>query len=53
MEAYEIKCNLNLMDWDEVCKENKDFVKLSNERYLNIYWIENDEIQLNRLGLIA
>lgn len=53
VEAMEIKVpSLKMLNWDYICKNDKDYVKVSEDLYLNIRWLEDSELELHRQKLI-
>lgn len=53
VELMEIKVpSLDILNWVTICKNDDDYEKLCENKYLNIYALESDEIELKRLNLI-
>lgn len=40
------------LDWERICEKDEDYEELSGENYLNVYYLENDSLELKRLDLI-
>lgn len=54
VEAMEIRNlpSLHILDWDKICSEDNDYEELESGLYLNIYQLENNDLDLKRLNLI-
>lgn len=57
IEYMEIKASnldnlLEFLDWDRICQSDNDYAELGNGKYLNIYRLESDSLELKRLDLI-
>lgn len=53
IEAMEIKVpSIDILDWDKICQQDNDYEQIAKDKYLNIYRLENDSLELKRLDLI-
>lgn len=53
VEAMEIKVpNLEILDWNKICEIDNDYEALGGKKYLNIYELEQNDIELKRMNLI-
>lgn len=57
VEYMEIKATnldnlLEFLDWDRICQSDNDYEELENGKYLNVYSLESDSLELQRLNLI-
>lgn len=53
VELMEIRVpSINILDWNEICEQDNDYEQLGDGKYLNVYLLESDSLELKRLDLI-
>lgn len=52
VEVMEWKVDIDYLDQKRICEADDDYEYLSQNLYLNVYRLENDDIELKRLDLI-
>lgn len=53
VEVMEIKVpTIDILDWDRISEMDNDYKELGNGKFLNVYEIETNDIELKRLDLI-
>ena len=53
IEAMEIKVpSIDILDWNKICQKDNDYEQIAKDKYLNIYRLESDSVELKRLNLI-
>lgn len=52
VEVMEWIVDIDCLDQEKICKSDEDYEYLGQDLYLNVYMLENDDVELKRLGLI-
>ena len=53
LEVMEIKINTKYLNFEKICEDDDDYEHLVGNMYLNVYRLEDDEVELKRLDLIV
>lgn len=52
VEIMEWIVDIDCLDQEKICESDEDYEYLGQDLYLNVYMLENDEVELKRLDLI-
>lgn len=52
VEVMEWIVDIDFLDQKRICDADDDYEYLSQDLYLNVYMLENDDVELKRLDLI-
>ena len=53
VELMEIKVpDLKILDWDYICEHDNDYVELPSGKFLNIFLLEDADLELKKNGLV-
>ena len=52
VEVMEWIVDIDCLDQEKICESNEDYEYLGQDLYLNVYMLENDDVELKRLNLI-
>lgn len=52
VEIMEWKVDINYLDKKRICEADEDYEYLGQDLYLNVFMLENDDVELKRLNLI-
>ena len=52
VEIMEWIVDIDCLDQEKICESNEDYEYLGQDLYLNVYMLENDDVELKRLDLI-
>lgn len=52
VEVMEWIVDIDCLDQEKICKSDEDYEYLGQDLYLNVFMLENDDVELKRLDLI-
>lgn len=52
VEVMEWIVDIDFLDQKRICEADEDYEYLGQDLYLNVYMLENDDVELKRLDLI-
>lgn len=52
VEIMEWIVDIDCLDQEKICESDEDYEYLGQDLYLNVYMLENDDVELKRLNLI-
>lgn len=52
VEVMEWIVDIDCLDQEKICESDEDYEYLGQDLYLNVYMLENDDVELKRLNLI-
>ena len=52
VEVMEWIVDIDCLDQEKICESDEDYEYLGQDLYLNVYMLENDDVELKRLDLI-
>lgn len=52
VEIMEWTVDIDCLDQEKICESDEDYEYLGQDLYLNVYMLENDDVELKRLDLI-
>lgn len=52
VEIMEWIVDIDCLDQEKICESDEDYEYLGQDLYLNVYMLENDDVELKRLDLI-
>ena len=52
VEIMELIVDIDCLDQEKICESDEDYEYLGQDLYLNVYMLENDDVELKRLDLI-
>lgn len=52
VEVMEWIVDIDCLDQEKICKSDEDYEYLGQDLYLNVFMLENDDVELKRLNLI-
>lgn len=52
VEVMEWIVDIDCLNQEKICESDEDYEYLGQDLYLNIYMLENDDVELKRLDLI-
>ena len=52
VEVMEWIVDINFLDQKRICEADDDYEYLGQDLYLNVFMLENDDVELKRLNLI-
>ena len=52
VEIMEWTVDIDCLDQEKICESDEDYEYLGQDLYLNVYMLENDDVELKRLNLI-
>lgn len=52
VEVMEWIVDIDFLDQKKICEADEDYEYLGQDLYLNVYMLENDDVELKRLDLI-
>lgn len=52
VEVMEWIVDIDCLDQEKICESDEDYEYLGQDLYLNVYMLENDNVELKRLDLI-
>lgn len=52
VEIMEWIVDIDCLDQEKICESNEDYEYLGQDLYLNVYMLENDDVELKKLDLI-
>lgn len=52
VEVMEWTVDIDFLDQKRICEADDDYEYLGQDLYLNVYMLENDDVELKRLDLI-
>ena len=52
VEVMEWTVDIDFLDQKRICEANDDYEYLGQDLYLNVYMLENNDVELKRLDLI-
>lgn len=52
VEVMEWIVDIDCLDQEKICESDEDYEYLGQDLYLNVFMLENDDVELKRLDLI-
>ena len=52
VEVMEWIVDIDCLEQEKICKSDEDYEYLGQDLYLNVFMLENDDVELKRLNLI-
>lgn len=52
VEIMEWTVDIDCLDQEKICESDEDYEYLGQDLYLDVYMLENDDVELKRLDLI-
>lgn len=52
VEIMEWTVDIDCLNQEKICESDEDYEYLGQDLYLNVYMLENDDVELKRLDLI-
>ena len=52
VEVMEWIVDIDCLNQEKICKSDEDYEYLGQDLYLNVFMLENDDVELKRLNLI-
>lgn len=52
VEVMEWIVDIDCLNQEKICESDEDYEYLGQDLYLNVYMLENDDVELKRLNLI-
>lgn len=52
VEIMEWIVDIDCLDQEKICESDEDYEYLGQDLYLNVYMLENDDVELKKLDLI-